>query len=125
VRFAGAGRAEEADVGALLDPGELGEVEHERLLGARLRAPVEIVQALQRREGGVPDAHPGAGGVAGEDLRLEQRLEEALVGPGLLACERRGLLEPLQHPRCFQLAEQVGQPLTGLRLGRAHAHSSA
>src|SRR6266542_5020420 len=50
VRLAGAGRSEEADVGALLDPGELGEVEYERFLRARLRAPVEILERLQRRE---------------------------------------------------------------------------
>ena len=55
----------------------------------------------------------------------EQRLEEALVGPGLLAGERGGLLEPLEHPWRLQLREQVRQPLPSLRLGRAHAHSSA
>src|SRR6266700_3220980 len=48
VRLAGAGRAEEADVGVLLDPGEPGEVEHERLLGGGLRAPVEVLERFQR-----------------------------------------------------------------------------
>jgi len=73
----------------------------------------------------MPDPHAGAGGVAGEDLRFEQRLEETLVRPRLLARQRRRLLEPLQHPWCFQLAEQVGQSLTRLRLGSVHAQSSA
>src|SRR5205823_12905203 len=81
VALAGAGWAEEADVAALLDPGELREVEQERLLGARLRGPVEVFERLDRREAGRAHAHAGAGGVAGEDLGLEQRLEEALVRP--------------------------------------------
>src|SRR5207253_3105614 len=51
VRLAGAGRPEEADVGALLDPGELGEMQHERALGGRLGAPVEVLERLQRGEG--------------------------------------------------------------------------
>jgi hypothetical protein len=109
----------------LLDPAKLREVEHERLLGRRLRAPVEVLERLQRGEGGVADADAGAGGVAGEDLGLEQRLEETLVGPVLLARERGGLLEPLEHARRFQLREQVRQPLARLRLRGAHAHSSA
>jgi hypothetical protein len=113
VALAGAGRAEEADVGALFDPGELGEVEHERSLGRGLRGPVEVLERLDRREGGVADPHPRTGGVTREHLRFEQRLEETLVRPVLLAC----------HPRRFQLRQQVGQPLTRLRL--AHAHSSA
>ncbi len=123
VRLAGAGRAEEADVGALLDPGQLRQVQHERPLRRRLRAPVEVLERLQRREGGVADARAGAGGVAREHLCFEQRLEEALVRPLLLARDRRGLLEPLQHARCLQFREQVRQPLTCL--GPAHAHSSA
>jgi hypothetical protein len=123
VGLAGAGRAKEADVGAFLDPGELGEVEHERALGARLGAPVDVLERLQRREGGVADPHPRAGGVAGEDLGLEQALEEALVRPGLGAGPLGHLLEPLQHARRLQLREQVGQPLARVRL--AHAHSSA
>src|SRR5438874_463236 len=49
------------------------------------------------------DPHPGAGGVAGEHFGLEQRLEEALVRPLLLACERSRLLEPLQHRGAFSL----------------------
>ena len=81
VGLAGAGRAEKADVAALLDPGQLRQVEHERLLGGGLRGPVEVLERLQRGEGGVPDAHARAGGVAREDLGLEQRLEETLVGP--------------------------------------------
>ncbi len=66
-----------------------------------------------------------AGGVAGEHLGLEQRLEELLVGPGLGAGPLGGRLYALEHARRLQLLKQVGQPLTGLRLRRAHAHSSA
>src|SRR5207244_1261700 len=65
VGLTGAGWAEETDVGALLDPGELRQVQDERLLRRRLRRPVEVVERLQRREGGVADAHAGAGGAAG------------------------------------------------------------
>jgi hypothetical protein len=125
VGLAGTGRTEEADVAALLDPGELRQVQHKRLLGRWLRSPVEVVERLQGREGGVPDAHAGAGGVAGEDLRLEQRLEKLLVGPLLGTRPLRRLLEPLQHPRRLQLAEQVGQPLAHLCSGLGHAQSSA
>jgi hypothetical protein len=68
-----------------------------------------------------------AGGVAGEHLGLEQRLEELLVGPLFGAGPRGGLLEPLEHARCLQLGEQVGQPLAdrGLLRSRVHAQSSA
>ncbi len=107
----------------LLDPGELAQVQDERPLGRGLGAPVEILEALQRRQAGGADAIASARGIAGEDLGLEQALEEALVGPRLLARERGGLLQPLQDPRCLQLAKQVGQPLA--RLCLAHAHSSA
>src|SRR5205814_8797868 len=90
VCFAGAGRAEEADVAALLDPGQLRQVQHERPLRARLRGPVEVLERLQCGEAGVAGPHAGAGGVAREDLGLEQRLEETLVRPLLLTRERRG-----------------------------------
>jgi hypothetical protein len=105
VGFAGAGWAEEADVRLLLDPGELSEVQDERPLGGGLRRPVEVLQRLQGGEAGSAYARAGTGGVAGEDLGLEQRLVEALLGPLLLARERRGLLEPLQHPRRLQLRQ--------------------
>jgi hypothetical protein len=121
--FAGAGRSEEADVGLLLDPGELGEVEQERLLGRGLGRPVEVLQRLQGGEAGVADAHARTGGVAGEHLGLEQALEELLVGPGLGAGPLGRLLEPLQDPRCLQLVQQVGQPLANP--GLAHTHSAA
>jgi len=119
------GRAEEADVAALLDPGELREVHDERLLRRRLGCPVEVVERFQGGEGGVADPRAGAGGVAGEHLGLEQRLEKLLVGPLLGACPFGRLLEPLQHPRRFQLAEQIGQPLADLRPALRHAQSSA
>ena len=111
VRLAGAGRAEEADVAVLGDPGELGEVQDQRAFGAGLGGEVEVLERLVGGEGGVADALARAGGVAREDLGLEQRLEELLVGPALLARPRRGLLEALQDARRLQLREQVGQPL--------------
>src|SRR4051794_41563176 len=67
------------------------------------------------------DPHPSAGGIAGEHLSFEQRLEEALVRPLLLTSERRCLLEPLKHARRLQLAEQVRQPLPPPRPSRAPA----
>jgi len=91
VCLAGPGRAEEADVCALLDPGELGEVQDERALRGGLRAPVEVLERLQGREAGVADARPRPRGVAGEDLGLEQALEELLVRPRLGAGPLRGV----------------------------------
>jgi hypothetical protein len=123
VGLAGAGRAEEADVAVLLDPGQLGEVQHERPLRRRLRAPVEVLECLEGGAG-VADAHAGTRGVAGEDLGLEQRLEEALVRPLLLARQGRGLLEPLQHPGRLQLAEQVRESFARL-CRRRHVHRLA
>ena len=46
MRLAGAGRAEEADVAVLGDPGELREVQDQRLLGAGLRGEVEVLEVL-------------------------------------------------------------------------------
>jgi hypothetical protein len=117
--------AEEADVGALVDPGQLRQVQHQRLLRSRLRRPVKVVERLQGGETGVADAHPCTGGVAGEHLGLQERLEKLLVGPLLGAGALRCLLEPLQHPWCFQLCEQVGEPLADLGAALGHAHSSA
>ena len=112
------------------DPGELGEVQDQRLLGAGLGGEVEVLQRLVRGERGVADALARAGGVAREDLGLEQGFEELLVGPALLAGPRRRCLKALEHARRLQLGQQVGQPLAdrGSRrglLGRGHAHSSA
>jgi hypothetical protein len=56
VALAGAGRPEEADVLVLLDPGELGEVEDQRLLGGGLRSEVEVLERLVGGKGGVTDA---------------------------------------------------------------------
>jgi hypothetical protein len=69
--------------------------------------------------------YPRAGGVAREHLGFEQRLEKLLVWPLLGSRALCCLLEPLQHPWCFQLAEQVGQAIARLRLALRHAHSSA
>jgi hypothetical protein len=125
--FAGAGRAEEADVGVLLDPGQLRQVGDERALGGRLGLPVEVLERLAGRELRRADALAGARGVTCEHLGLEQRLEELLVGPLLGTGPLCGLLEALEHARRLQLCEQVGQPLADggpLRLG-AHAQSAA
>ena len=61
-------------------PGELGEVEDQRLLGGWLGAEVEVLEGLVGREGGVADAVARTGRVAGEDLGFEQDLEELLEG---------------------------------------------
>ena len=99
----------------------------QRLLGGGLGGEIEVLQGLVGREGGVADAVARPGRVAREDFGLEQDLEELLVGPALLACRLRGLIEPLEHSRGLELAQQVGQPLADLRrhLLRAHAQSSA
>ena len=114
VALAGAGRADQADVGVLLDPCELREVHHQRSLGGRLGGEVEVLQGLVCREAGGAGAGPGAGGFAGEHLGLAQRLEELLVGPLLLACALGGRGQSLSDPRCLQRREQVGQPLADL-----------
>jgi hypothetical protein len=106
----------------LLDPGELGEVEDERTLRARLGGPVEVFERLQSGEAGRSDPHPRAGGVAGEDLGLEQALQKLLIGPLLGAGPLGRLPQPLEDARRLQLGEQVGEPLADLL---AHAHSSA
>jgi len=127
VTLAGAGRPEEADVHVLGGPGELGEVEDQRPLGRRLGGEVEVFERLVGREGGVADAVARPRRVAREHLGLEQDLEELLVGPALLPRRRGGLLEPLEHPRRLELAQQIGQAVTDRgRLGLgAHAQSSA
>ena len=88
--LAGAGRPEEADVGVFGDPGQLREVQDQRAFGAGLGGEVEVLKRLVGGEGGVTDPLARAGGVAREDLGLQQRFEELLVGPALLACPRRG-----------------------------------
>jgi hypothetical protein len=64
VRFAGAGRAEEADVGGLVDPGQLREVLDQRPLGARLGSEIEVFKRLRRREARGADPLPRAGRLA-------------------------------------------------------------
>jgi hypothetical protein len=127
VTFAGAGRPEKADVGVLLDPGELGQVHHERALGGRLRRPVEVLERLARRELRRAHARARAGGIAREHLGLEQHLEELLVGPGLVSGLGGRRLEPLEHARRLQLREEVGQPLANDRVpfGFRHRGSAA
>jgi hypothetical protein len=54
-------------------------------------------KVLWALELGVADAVASAGGVAGEDLGFQQRLEELLVGPALSESGCRGLLQALRH----------------------------
>jgi len=55
VGLAGAGRSDQTDVGVLVDPGELREVQQQRLLGGGLGAEVEVLDGLVRGEAGVAD----------------------------------------------------------------------
>ena len=71
VGLASAGRPEEADVHVLGGPGQLGEVQDERLLGAGLGGEVEVLQRLVRRERRVADAVARAGRVTREHFGLE------------------------------------------------------
>jgi hypothetical protein len=99
-------------------------VHEQRSLGRGLGGEVEVLERLAGREGGGADPVPGTGGVAGEDLRLRQRFEEALVGP-LLAPRLLGdPLQALADPGRLQLPDQVGQALARRGL-RAHAESAA
>jgi hypothetical protein len=114
-------RPDEADVGRLLDPGELGEVQDQRAFGAGLGGEVEVLQRLGGGEGGVSDALAGARGLAREHLGLAERLQELLVGPTLGPGTLGRGWEAFEDPRRLQGAQQVGQPLAGA----GHAQSSA
>jgi hypothetical protein len=122
VCLAGAGRPDQADVGVLVDPSELGEVQQQRLLGRWLGGEVEVFERLVGGEGGVANPLAGAGGVARENLGLEQDLEKLLVGPAFLAGPRRGGLEALPDAWRLELAQQERQPLADLG---GHAQSCA
>jgi hypothetical protein len=120
MRFPGARRAKEADVGGLGDPRELRQVLHQRPLGRGLGGPVEVLERLQSGESGRADALARARGIAGEHLGLEQGLQEGLIGPALGASALGGRRQALGDPWRLQLGHQVGQPLAV-----AHRHSSA
>ena len=122
--LAGAGRPDQADVGGLVDPGELGEVQDERAFGAGLGGEVEVLERLGGGEAGGADALAGAGGLAREHLGLAERFQELLVGPALGAGALGRRLQPFEDPRRLQRPQQVGQPLAAGR-GAGHAHSSA
>src|SRR5829696_9750921 len=109
--LAGAGRAEEADVGGLLDPGELREVADQWAFGAGLGGEVEVLQRLGRREAGGADALAGTGGLAREHLCLAERLEELLVGPALGPRALGRDLESLEDAGRLERAQQVRQPV--------------
>ena len=55
----------------------------QRALGRGLRCEVEVPERLVLGKGGVADPLARSRGIAREDLRLEQGLEELLVGPPL------------------------------------------
>jgi hypothetical protein len=69
--FCRSGRADQTDVGVLCDPGELREVQQQRLLRGGLGAEVEVLHGLVRGEAGVADPLARAGGVAREDFGFE------------------------------------------------------
>ena len=69
--LAGSRGAEEADVGVLVHPAELGQVHEQRSLRCRLGFEVEVLDRLVGREGCVADPVARAGGIAGEDLGFE------------------------------------------------------
>jgi hypothetical protein len=115
----------QADVGVLMDPRELGEVQQQRRFRGRLGGEVEVLQRLVGGERGVTDPLARAGGVAREHLGLEQDLKELLVGPALLARPLGCLLGAVADARCLELGQQIGQPLADRRSLRAHAQSSA
>jgi hypothetical protein len=83
MRFPGAGRADQADIGGLLDPGELREVADQRSFGAGLGGEVEVLERLGGGEAGGADALARAGGLAREHLRFAEHFQELLVGPAL------------------------------------------
>jgi hypothetical protein len=99
-------------------------VHDQRSLGGGLGGPVEVLKRLVGGEGGVADPLAGAGGLAGEHLGFQQRLEKLFVGPLLGAGPLGGLLKTLPDSRGFELREQVWEPVTRL-LGLGHAHKAA
>jgi hypothetical protein len=68
VALPGSRRPEEAEVGTLFDPAELGQVHEQGSLRRRLGLEVEILERLVGGEGGMADPIARAGGIAGEDL---------------------------------------------------------
>src|SRR5215210_4190020 len=109
MRLAGAGRANQAEVGRFLDPGELREVADQRAFGAGLGGEVEVLKRFRGREAGSPDALSGAGRFTCEHFGLAERLEELLVGPALGACAFGGRGQALEDARRLQGPEQVRQ----------------
>src|SRR3990172_4687790 len=82
VALAGPGRAHEDDVLAGPDPLEPGEVA-ERRLPDRALGDLELVERLGDREPGRPTPGGLVGGIAGGDLRLDERAQELLGRPAL------------------------------------------
>ena len=104
VGLARAGRADEADVGGLLDPRELGQVQDQRPFSAGLGGEIEVFEHLGGGEAGVADALASAGGLAGEHLGLAERFQELLVGPALGARSRGRGWEGIEDARGFERA---------------------
>ena len=105
----GARRTEEDHVVPGLDEGQSGQVEHHLLAHAGLVGEVELLDRLAGREVSGADASLPALGLPGQDLLIEERGQEVLVAPALVA----GLLgdpgDGLGDARRFHLADEVGQ----------------
>ncbi len=111
--LAGARWSEEDDVAVLGQVGPGGEG-LDRGAGGGLVVEVEVVDRLGRGHLGGADTQPGAGGVAGGDLSLEDGGQVVLVGPagvaGVVGQPGRGLGDPGR----FQGGGQVGDLLERL-----------
>jgi hypothetical protein len=83
--LAGARRAQEDDVLLAGEEVELSEVQDRGLLDRALKAEVELLQRLARREARGFDAALPAVAVAAVGLGLQQRRGELLIAPFLAA----------------------------------------
>jgi site-specific DNA recombinase len=119
VGFAGAGRADQAQVLGGADPFQRGQVgEGGRRDGGG--AQVELFQRLGHRERGVAQPGPGVGGVAGGDLGLDQGAEQFFRGPPLGLRGQQELGGEPPHRGHFQPAQPLGQVGGQRRDGRGH-----
>jgi hypothetical protein len=116
VGLAGPGRSEEDDVLLRLDEVERSEVTDHVALHAALVGEVELLQGLASREASRADAQLATVRLAGDDLALQARTQELLVGPALLAGSFGEARDRLCHRRGPHGAEQVGE----LALRRSH-----
>jgi hypothetical protein len=123
VGFAGARWAEEADVGTLLDPGELGEVQNERLRGARLGGPVKASSVFiagrlaTRTRMGAPDASRAKTSASSSVSRKRSWGQDSSRASAAVCSSRSSTRG------AFSFESRYGSPLAVP--GLAHAHSSA